>query len=371
VRDLLEWLLPLRRPKRFSAWQIELTTRCPLSCRMCIRHGRDWRNGDMSLEDFERVAPYLRQVETVILQGWGEPLLHRHLVDIVRLAKAAGRRGSPGAAPSVGFVTSGKGMDRRVAADLVDAGLDFIGFSLAGVTAETHCAIRVHSDFQELVTAAEHLQAIKRERGLDRPRAHVVYLMLKSNIHEVPDLPALARRMGVGEIVLTNLIDVVDAWQEEQAVFRCDGQEEHADLLGEAERRAGQLKIALRRAPLTPRSTPVCEEDPLRNLFVTVQGDVSPCVYLCPPVSPEFTRRFCGREHRAQRISFGNLFGEPLDGIWSKPEYAAFRERFARRSRGARDLAAADAASPRAAAPRIPLPDPPAPCRTCHKMLGV
>jgi len=356
--------------RRFSAWQIELTTRCPLECRMCIRQGRDWRNLDMSLEDFARLVPLLRQVETVILQGWGEPLLPRNLVGIVRLAKGAGRDGDP--APSVGFVTSGKGIDRGVAAALVDAGLDFLGFSLAGATAGTHRAIRVRSELEEPVAAAELFQAIKRERGRERPRTHAVYLMLKANVHELPELPDLAHRMGVAEIVLTNLIDVADGWQDEQRVFRCDGEDRYGDIVEQTERRGRELKLAVRRPRLSPRVTAVCEEDPLSNLFVTVEGEVAPCVYLCPPVSPEFPRRFCGREVRSRRVSFGNLFREPLEAIWANPDYRRFRDAFARRARGHRLLSAIASAQGKAlGTSRIELPDPPEPCRTCHKMLGV
>jgi len=188
----------------------------------------------------------------------------------------------------------------------------------------------------------------------------------------MPGLPDVAHRKGVEEMVLTNLIDVADAWQDEQKAFRCDGGEEFGDIVEETERRARELALAVRRAPLSPRITAVCEEDPLQNAFVTVEGDVAPCVYLCPPVSAEFPRRFCGREHRSRRISFGNLFREPLDAIWWNPEYRAFRSRFLRRARGHRLLSAIGSArGERPGASRMELPDPPEPCRTCHKMLGV
>ena len=65
----------LRRKKRrpFSAWQIELTTRCPLRCRMCIRtESADWQYQDMALEDFKKLLPSLKDVETVVLEGWGD-----------------------------------------------------------------------------------------------------------------------------------------------------------------------------------------------------------------------------------------------------------------------------------------------------------
>ena len=66
----------LRRRKRrpFSAWQIELTTRCPLQCKMCIRReSTDWQFQDMALGDFKKLLPYLREVETIVLKAGGNP----------------------------------------------------------------------------------------------------------------------------------------------------------------------------------------------------------------------------------------------------------------------------------------------------------
>jgi len=93
-------MYPLGRSKPFSAWQVELTTRCPLRCRMCIREEfKDWYGGDMNINDFKRLIPYLKDVETVILEGWGESLLHKNLIEAIRLVKEGGSE--------VGFVTKG------------------------------------------------------------------------------------------------------------------------------------------------------------------------------------------------------------------------------------------------------------------------
>jgi len=74
------------KKKPFSAWQIELTTRCPLQCKMCIRReSADWQYQDMALEDFEKLLPYLRDVETIVLEGWGESLLHKDLSQCIKL----------------------------------------------------------------------------------------------------------------------------------------------------------------------------------------------------------------------------------------------------------------------------------------------
>lgn len=354
------------RRRRFRAWQIELTTRCPLACRMCIRQAPDpWQHRDMPLEAFERLAGGLEDVETVVLQGWGEPLLHPRLCDVVRRAKAAG--------PRVGFVTSGKGLDREAAGALVAAGLDFMGLSLAGVSPATHAAIRVRSTLDEVVSAAEHVRAARDARRSPGPRLHVVFLMVKDNFEELPGLPALAHEMGAEEIVLTHLVHAVDAWQEAQQVFGPQPAPEHERVLAETERRARALGMGLRRASLATAPAAVCEEDPLRNLYVGVDGDVSPCVYLGPPVPGGVRRRSAGREQRLPPVAFGNAFHEPVADIRDGAAYRSFCARFQRRAQRHR-LATLLPAAWREGPERSPLaelPDPPEPCRTCPKLLGV
>ena len=51
----------LFRQRPFLAWQVELTTRCLLRCRMCVKEGcQGWVRRDMAFEDFSRITPYFR-----------------------------------------------------------------------------------------------------------------------------------------------------------------------------------------------------------------------------------------------------------------------------------------------------------------------
>jgi len=367
----------LRRRKQFFAWQIEITTRCPLSCRMCIRQGlSEWASADMSLNNFEKLIPYFHDVETIILQGWGEPLLHNDLCAMIRAAKGGtettrgSHRHAKAPSPSVGFVTSGKGLNDHYSAELIDAGIDFIGFSFAGSTAKTHEGIRLNSDFQELVHAVGAFNELKKKRGVPGLRTHIVYLMLKDNLQDIPALPRLARDIGIRDIVLVNLIHVTTPWQDSQKVFSCDERGDVTDILNETQERAREAGVHLRCPSLTAHETPLCDENPLRNLYISVTGDVSPCVYLYPPTTHQFKRIFCGQEHGIEQLGFGNILQEDFSRIWNSRGYREFRGQFHRRvtSAGKRYspfwlMSGGKGASP--------LPDPPAPCRTCHKMLGV
>ena len=334
----------------------------------------------MALSDFRKLVPYFPDVESVILQGWGEPLLHRDLIPLIRSAKSGfwNSSASPGKfpvrAPNVGFVTSGKGLDAHFGSELIDAGLDFIGFSFAGSSAATHEAIRVNSDFSELVNAVSDFNGLRQKKGRSELRTHMVYLLLRDNLQELPGLPRLARDIGIQEILLINLIHVTTPWQDSQKVFSCNEHSDAVDILIEAEERAREIGVTIRRPSLAALETPLCSENPLRNLYISVTGEVSPCVYLYPPTASRYFKRiFCGQEHQIERVSFGNIFRDPITGIWNSGDYSEFRGRLDRRVRSAgrrySPLLLLDGRKGGASA--SPLPEPPAPCRTCHKMLGV
>jgi hypothetical protein len=74
---------------------------------MCIRDSsKDWRDTDMSIDDFKKLTPYFRNVGNVVLEGWGEPLLYKDLIEAIRVVRGAGSHS--------GFVTSGWGLTRYI-----------------------------------------------------------------------------------------------------------------------------------------------------------------------------------------------------------------------------------------------------------------
>lgn len=316
------------------------------------------------MEDFQKILPYLKDVESVVLEGWGESLLHPQLVPIVRLAKKEG--------PQVGFVTSVMGLNPNSIEGLVDAGLDFMGFSLAGATPQTHNSIRVHSDLNQLLQEIRSLQSLKARRRSEVPRLHIVYLLLKDNISETPKILDLAHDLEIREVILIHLAQVSNRWQDDQKCFSRQGFPEYEKILQEAEGKARKLKISLRCPPLSAQEVPLCSENPLRNLYISVSGNVSPCVYLNPPVDSPFLRIYDGRDFRIEKVKFGNIFGEPFEKIWHREAYVDFRDCFQKRKKRFDDLYESLLNPDRfGSLDKRPLPPPPLPCQSCHKMWGV
>jgi len=366
IEKIFKKLFHREKGKPFSAWQIELTTRCPLRCKMCIRaESKDWQYQDMPFEDFKKILPFLEDVENVILEGWGESLLYPHLNECIQLVKKEG--------PQVGFVTSGKGLTEKRVSELIDAGLDFVGFSISGTTPETHDAIRVNSRLPEILNVVRFFNEEKLRQKLDRPKIHIVFLMVKDNIFEVPSVPLFAQKAGIEEVVLTNICHCINVWQGKNRVFVWEsGENEYEKIVKQAEANAKKLNIQLKRPSLCAIDVPVCEENPLRNLYISAEGEVSPCVYLYPPLSSPFRRIFCSQTYSVEKVSFGNIFQESFPAIWNTENYKNFRNRFMKRGEKFKEayLSFWDK-TPMKHIEETAFPQSPESCRSCHKMLGV
>jgi len=366
IEKLFGKLLQKNKKKPFSTWQIELTTRCPLLCKMCIRsENSDWKFQDMPLEDFKKILPYLKDVETVVLEGWGESLLHKDLTECIRLVKKEGTK--------VGFVTSAVGLTKNRVSELIEAGVDFVGFSIAGTTPETHNAIRVNSRLPDILYAIRLFLEEKKRRGLLSPAMHLIYLMVKDNIHEVASVPAFTKEAGLEEVILTNICHTINLWQETQRVFVWEkGKNPYEENLKQAEINARKLNIRLKKPNLSAIDVPVCAENPFGSLYISAEGEVSPCVYLHPPLPSPFRRIFCEKEYSTEQVSFGNIFKESFAPIWNSGNYETFRNRFRAREKAYRDLYFSLLDSPRLRSPEEnALPEPPEPCKSCHKILGI
>ena len=139
---------------------VETTTRCNLRCRMCVKQAADGvvPEGDLLPRTFDALAPAFPNVESLVLSGVGEPLLHPLLEDFIRRAKLAmGRDGR------VGFQSNGLLLDRSRACSLLCAGLDRLCLSVDSVSPSTFRAIREGADVGALDLALEAMAKAKRE----------------------------------------------------------------------------------------------------------------------------------------------------------------------------------------------------------------
>jgi radical SAM protein with 4Fe4S-binding SPASM domain len=319
---LRDWLSGFFAPT-WDWIQVEVTSRCRASCSYCPRTSlKDvWQDRDMPLALFERLSPGVARAGLVYLQGWGEPLLHPDFPAMVKSAKKSGCM--------VGATTNGMPLDQALAEDLVRSGLDILAFSLAG-TGEGNDAARRGAPFSRVMEAVELLGRAKKSLGSSLPAVHIAYMLLRSNFDDVRELPRVLEGKGVGQVVISTLDYLPGPGLEGEVIAPGTVEEyrEVKDLLDAVAEEGGKRGMQVYGQfphPVTRRT--ICTENVARALFVSSDGEVSPCVFHSLP----------------ERLSFGNLNGATLADIWKSEAYRNFRKAFTGEN-------------------------PPEPCRGCPKL---
>jgi len=327
LNAISKFIRELRRPRLFDSVQVEVTSRCNAKCIMCPRTTLDgWQNGDMPLDTFLSMATCFELANHIHLQGWGEPLLHTELGKMIQSVKSTDTK--------VGFTTNGQLLSSEKAKEYIDLNLDIIAVSLAGADKQSHEAIRMGTDFERIIKNIHDISDLKAQRRSKLPSVIISFIMLRSNIDQLSKVIELAAGLGADRIVATNVDFITCHEIEKLKIFDLkDGNREEDNynkLIKSAEKTAAAKKIALKVYPTRSEEQPVCEADPLNNIYISFDGCLFPCVYLGLPV-PEIPRFADGKTATINRVCFGDLKKESVTEIWKKERYVQFRKTFRKR----------------------------------------
>ncbi|MBV8949753.1 MAG: radical SAM protein [Actinobacteria bacterium] len=307
-------------PPRPREIQLEVTAACNLRCRMCLVRYRPPVNrvaGSMSFETFRTVVDDLPELERVTLQGLGEPLLNPDLVAMVRYASARGIR--------VGFNTNGLLLTPERAEDLVAAGVDWLHVSVDGARRDTYAYIRGRDERERVARNVASLVAVKRRLGMDRPRLSIVFVAMRENFDELPDLVRDTAAWGVPTLRVQNLAHdfsdtdpdgdyaAIRAFTSSQALWAGDAHVR--DTFDEARAVAEIVGVDLRlpevEEPPAPRAegTPGCGW-PWTSAYLTHDARVQPCCMVMG----------------ADRAVLGEVHGPGgFERVWRSAPYDEFR----------------------------------------------
>ena len=310
--------------RRWRLLQIESSIACNLRCIMC-----PWReiaknvenHGIMTQEVWEAIRPHLPETRSVDFTGGGEPLLQPRLVEWIREAHAAGCE--------TGILTNGLLLTEKKAAQIIDAGLNWICFSIDGATAEIYEAIRLGSNFE---TVCQNLANIAALRLHKIPKTMINFVLMPMNFHQVEDIVKLAHRLGVDQVNFKQC-DVIRGEQGKGyglfAVEKTKDIHRLEKALGKARRLAKKLKIKTTAFSFIPEEQPVCDQDPRNSVFILHNGAVGPCINLA--IGGETT--FLGRDVIMPTIHYGRLPDQKLTDLWETETCKFYRKRFESRVR--------------------------------------
>ena len=302
---------------------MEVSSYCNAACVYCphTAHRDVWLNRHLPLETFKRLLPAFAKTRLVFLQGWGEPFLHPDFLAMAVMAKEAGCQ--------VGTTTNGMLVNSGVAHQLVECGVDMVAFSLAGVD-EKNDVVRRGTSIGKVLAAIRTLHQAKERLGSTQPAIHIAYMLLRSGIRDVANLPLSLRGLGISQVVISTL-DFVPCQELEDEVIIPSTLLEYHELRArldavkaEGERYGLEIHYQLY-CPGERRLT--CTENVQRALFVSADGAVSPCTFANLPVS-EGACMFREVERPYRRLVFDNVNEAPLATIWRQKAYRAFRQSF-------------------------------------------
>ncbi|MGN9891854.1 radical SAM/SPASM domain-containing protein [Micromonospora sp. L31] len=303
--------------------QLEVTSACNLRCVMCLVRYRPPVNklaGAMRPELFHRLLAELPALNRLTLQGLGEPLLSPYLMEMVRAAVARGI--------TVGFNTNATLLTRGRAEELVDSGVDWLHVSLDGAGAGVYEAVREGADFARVVANLAGLVHAKQAAGSVTPWIRVVFVAMRDNVAELPDLVRLLARVGVDELHVQNLshnfsdadpasgYDGIRQFTADQALWTGADADRAATAFHEAGEAAREHGVRLRLPrPGVPADagTPSgrgCSW-PWEAAYITSTGVVQPC---CMVMGDD-------------RMSLGRLTEQSFPQIWYGERYREFRHR--------------------------------------------
>ncbi len=293
--------------------QIEVTSRCNLTCSACLRTHTDLAaDADLSLADYREIVVGLPRLERVTFQLNGEPLLNEAVYSMITEARAAG-------AWTV-LNSNGTLLDLRRRTAIIASGLDELRISLDGANRETVAAIAGADVFNKVIRG---LRAVVAQRpDPQTPRLSLWMIADRRTFAELPELVRLAADIGVDEVYVQRMVVTGhgSARSENSLHGRVDGAVRA--IVAEAEAEAARLGVALRasgRRPILESLSPSVDENPWlacwrpwRSAVVTASRRVLPCCI------SSFTMDY-------DSLELGALDVDDWAGVWNGHRYRALR----------------------------------------------
>ena len=329
---------------------VEPTNRCNLECRTCIRNSWEEPLGHMTEETFQRIVEGLRAfdpVPTVFLGGFGEPLAHPRIIDMVTEVKGVGGR--------VELITNGTLLDARMSDRLIRAGLDMLWVSLDGATPESYTDVRLGAALPEVLANIQRLVGLRgfagalcscqedgSEKVLLKPDIGIVFVAMKRNLSDLPAVVLLGTRLGATRFMITNVLpytremckealytrSLADQASLPESYFsvelpKVDIDRNTADALFGKMPGGKTLSVAgmnygesVNRCPFVDRGSTAIAWD----------GSLVPCL----PLLHDHTSYLNQTQRTSKRHVIGSVKERSLEELWSDPEYVLFRDQVQR-----------------------------------------
>jgi MoaA/NifB/PqqE/SkfB family radical SAM enzyme len=328
-----EQAIVLRQPPtHLKKVYIEPTNRCNLDCRMCIRRTWDEPLGKMDANVFKRIIEGLRDFSftpSIIFGGFGEPLSHPDIVEMVTEAKRL--------KASVELITNAILLDAKIAKQLTTAQLDVLWISLEGAKTESYADVRLGGELSDVLY---NVRQFRDSRQAYHTEIGIVLVAMKRNIKELPAVMRLARELGASRFLVTNVLPYTEELSSE-VLYSCELRDDKNPFrslnstfelckMDINDLTINPLQSIIRNASIindtaanTGAMQNYCPFIEGGSVAISWDGNVSPCL----PLLHSHTSFLGERKRHTRGFSVGNVADQSLKDIWDSSTCITFRRR--------------------------------------------
>ena len=282
VKKPIHWGTPM-------AVSIEPTTACNLRCPQCPSGLRQFTRptGNLKASKNTQILDGLgKNLQFINYYFQGEPFINPEFLDLVKEARKR----------NIYVLTSTNAhfIDKEVANNIIDSGLNEVIISIDGTTQETYEAYRIEGELSKVLDGTKNLIEAKKERKSSLPIVTLQFLVSKQNEHQIDDLKSLGEELGADRVNLKT-IQIYDY-------------ESGNDLIPENEQYSRYKKLPDGTYQLKNRYRNSCWRM-WSSCVVTWDGSIVPCCF-----------------DKDANHNMGNVTKENFVKIWRSDVYQNFRQ---------------------------------------------
>ena len=356
-----EGILILPSIRKLKKLYIEPTNLCNLNCLTCVRNSWEEKSGFMSDEVFGSILKGIAEfdpVPSVFIGGFGEPLMHPGIVDMVEKLHATNAR--------VEIITNGTLLTKEMSEALIQAGISTLWVSIDGARPESYADIRLGAELDNVIKNITYFSNYFHHHGLTRIQLGIVFVMMRRNIADLPQIRDLAWKVGASQLLLTNVLPYTPEMRHEALYHNslnetCAPEPDYnlplvmpflsyADDITDGMVPQSTLRTSLSRTDLNnftalhlsslmkPGVNLYYGDNNFRSLnnrcpflersstAVSWDGYISPCL----PLMHDYIHYLDNWERYSKSWKIGNVAQRSIRELWDEPDYIEFRKRVQR-----------------------------------------
>lgn len=161
---------------------LECTTVCNAKCIMCPREKLTRKIGVMDFKLFKKIIDECAEygVREINLTGYGETLLDPNIIKKIKYIKSLRSKKFN---PIVAMTSNAALINKKMARDLIESGLDSIWVSFYSITPENYKKIQ-NLDFNTTYNNLITLSKLKKELNSKTPKVSIYFLCMSENANE-------------------------------------------------------------------------------------------------------------------------------------------------------------------------------------------